>query len=129
MMADQEFPLSKGLIYLNHAAVSPWPKRTGEAIASFAEENVTEGAAHYPRWMLVEKKLREQLAQLLNANSTREIALVKNTSEAISFVASGLSWQKGDNIVGTHDEFPSNRIPWEALRDQGVSYRLSLIHI
>ena len=123
MMTAQEFPLSKGLIYLNHAAVSPWPKRTGEAIASFAEENVMEGAAHYPRWMLVEKKLREQLAQLLNANSTREIALVKNTSEAISFVASGLSWQKGDNIVGTHDEFPSNRIPWEALRDQGVSYR------
>jgi selenocysteine lyase/cysteine desulfurase len=118
-----EFPQTPGLIYLNHAAVSPWPSRTARAISDFALENLTEGARQYPRWSLAENYLREQLKTLLGASSTTEIALVKNTSEAISFVAMGLTWHSGDNIVGTAEEFPSNRIPWEALASQGVHYR------
>ncbi len=118
-----EFSVDPSIIYLNHAAVSPWPKRTGEALAAFTKENVTQGASHYPRWSLEQKRLRERAATFLNAESPREIALVKNTSEAISFVASGLDWNPGDNVVGTSEEFPSNRIPWEALSRQGVEYR------
>ncbi|MNE27249.1 putative cysteine desulfurase [compost metagenome] len=46
--------------------------------------------------------------------------MVKNTSEALSFVAFGLAWQAGDQIVISDEEFPSNRIVWEALANQGV---------
>lgn len=118
-----EFSVDPSIIYLNHAAVAPWPKRTGEAVAAFTRENVTKGASHYPKWSLEQKRLREKAASFLNATSPREIALVKNTSEAISFVASGLEWHPGDNVVGTSEEFPSNRIPWEALSRLGVEYR------
>lgn len=118
-----EFPQDPDLIYLNHAAVAPWPRRTAEAIRRFAEENVRHGAAHYPRWMSREDELRRQLQTLLNAPSIDDIALVKNTSEAISFVASGLEWREGDNIVSSDEEFPSNRIPWEALKSRGVRFR------
>lgn len=118
-----EFPIDPSIIYLNHAAVAPWPKRTGEAIAAFTKENVSQGASHYPRWSAEQNRLREKAASFLNATSPREIALVKNTSEAISFVASGLEWNPGDNVVGTSEEFPSNRIPWEALSRHGVAYR------
>lgn len=118
-----EFPQDPNLIYLNHAAVAPWPQRTAEAVRRFAEENVREGAAHYPRWMTQEQGLRRQLQVLLNAPSPDTIALVKNTSEAISFVAGGLPWRPGDNIVSSNEEFPSNRIPWEALKTRGVSLR------
>lgn len=118
-----EFPLTPGLIYLNHAAVAPWPRRTAEAVSCFGQENITQGASHYPRWSVIEKNLREQLAAFIGASSVGEIALVKNTSEAISFVAMGLEWSSGDNVVGTQEEFPSNRIPWEALSPQGVVYR------
>jgi cysteine desulfurase/selenocysteine lyase len=48
------------------------------------------------------------------------VALVKNTSEALSFVAFGLPWESGDQIVISDEEFPSNRIVWEALAPQGV---------
>ena len=34
----KEFPLDEGLIYLNHAAVAPWPARTGDAVRQFADE-------------------------------------------------------------------------------------------
>lgn len=121
-LAD-EFKHRQNLIYLNHAAVAPWPRRTAEAVQHFAEENAIDGARHYPRWSSTETALREQLRVLLNAPSTDDIALVKNTSEGLSLVAYGLSWSAGDNVVISDEEFPSNRIVWESLRDQGVEVR------
>ncbi|MDB6142903.1 MAG: class aminotransferase [Pseudomonas sp.] len=115
-----EFTQAPGLRYLNHAAVAPWPKRAAIAVNRFAQENVLLGARDYPDWMVVEQRLRERLMRLLNAPSTDDIALVKNTSEALSFVAFGLDWKTGDQIVISDEEFPSNRIVWEALAPQGV---------
>lgn len=118
-----EFPLSPGLRYLNHAAVAPWPRRAAEAVTAFATENVTTGATNYPQWLNIESRLRDRLCKLLNAGSPLEIALVKNTSEALSFVAFGLDWQPGDQVVISDQEFPSNRIVWEALQRYGVDVR------
>lgn len=115
-----EFPLAPGLRYLNHAAVAPWPKRAVDAVRTFAEENARLGASDYPAWLQVEQRLRERLQRLLNAPSRADIALLKNTSEALSFVAFGLDWQPGDQIVISDEEFPSNRIVWEALQPRGV---------
>jgi selenocysteine lyase/cysteine desulfurase len=115
-----EFAQARDLRYLNHAAVGPWPKRTAAAVQKFAAENVLLGARDYPDWMKVEQRLRERLARVLNAPSTDDIALVKNTSEALSFVAFGLDWKAGDNVVISDEEFPSNRVVWEALKPQGV---------
>ncbi|AZD01075.1 aminotransferase class V-fold PLP-dependent enzyme [Pseudomonas chlororaphis] len=115
-----EFVQAPGLRYLNHAAVAPWPNRAAEAVARFAKENVLLGARDYPDWMALEQRLRERLMRLLNAPSTDDIALVKNTSEALSFVAFGLPWEQGDQIVISDEEFPSNRVVWEALASQGV---------
>jgi len=117
-----EFPHDPELCYLNHAAVSPWPKRSAEAVQRFAFENMTEGAEHYPQWMQVEQSLRERLAWLINAPSADDIALVKNTSEGLSFVAAGLDWQPGERIIGVSDDFPSNRVVWEALAERGVDF-------
>ena len=121
---EPEFNLEKGLIYLNHAAVAPWPKRAGEAVMRFAQENMTQGAKQYPRWLALESELRALLATLINAPSPDDIALLKNTSEGLSLVAYGLDWRPGDNILSFAGEFPSNRIVWESLADQGVELRL-----
>jgi selenocysteine lyase/cysteine desulfurase len=120
---SQEFPLNEEIVYLNHAAVSPWPLRTTNAVIAFAEENAHFGAQNYIKWLQTEKKLREQIRNLINAPSINEIALLKNTSEALSVVASGLKWQSGDNIVTSNEEFPSNRIPWLAQAKHGVEFR------
>lgn len=120
---NTEFPQDEQLIYLNHAAVAPWPKRTADAVAEFARENITLGAQHYPRWLQKEQQLREQFAQLINAASTDDIALQKNTSEGLSAIAYGLDWQQGDNVVISNHEFPSNRIVWESLAPLGVTVR------
>ena len=115
-----EFPQLPDIRYLNHAAIAPWPKRAVGAVSRFAEQNAQTGARDYPEWLLVEQTLRERLQRLLNAPSSADIALVKNTSEALSFVAFGLDWQAGDQVVISDEEFPSNRVVWEALKPRGV---------
>jgi len=61
-----EFPLQDDIIYLNHAAVSPWPIRAVNAVTRFAQENTTQGSKNYPHWINTETQLRKQLQQLIN---------------------------------------------------------------
>jgi selenocysteine lyase/cysteine desulfurase len=120
---DREFNLDRNVIYLNHAGISPWPVRTAKAVQCFADENMEKGSLHYHKWCVHETELRRQAQVLLNASTPDSIALLKNTSEALSVVAYGLDWEQGDNIVSSNQEFPSNRIVWESLSRRGVEFR------
>ena len=120
---QSQFQLDNDLIYLNHAAVSPWPKSAHDAVVQFADENYRLGSKHYLKWIETEATLRTQLAALINAPSSSDIALLKNTSEALSIVAHGLNWNSGDNIITSNEEFPSNRIVWQSLSPSGVELR------
>ncbi len=86
-----EFPQLLGPRYLNHAAIAPWPQRSVDAVRRFAEESVRRGAVHYTGWPLITKRLR----RLPNAPTSAEVALVKSTAEALSFVAVSLDWRPG----------------------------------
>ena len=119
-----DFNLDPDIIYLNHAAVSPWPRRTVNAVKAFADENGRLGASDYPGWLEAERTLRGRLARLINAPSPEEIALLKNTSEGLSLIAYGIEWRAGENVVSIAQEFPSNRIVWESLQRFGVKLRL-----
>lgn len=117
---NNEWLLDQELIHLNHAAVGPWPARTRDAVMAFCEQNIRFGSLHYPQWLDVETRLKQRLAQLINAADESSIALLKNTSEGLSIVANGIDWQPGDEIIISDEEFPSNRIVWQALASQGV---------
>jgi selenocysteine lyase/cysteine desulfurase len=118
-----EFDLRPDLIHLNHAGVSPWPKRSVAAVSRFAAENAVQGSLDYARWLETEQSLRKRLADLIGAPSSADVALAKSTSEGLSVVAYGLAWRPGDSLVGIAQEFPSNRILWESLAPLGVEYR------
>lgn len=120
-----EFKLDPSLIYVNHAAVAPWPQRTVQAVQQFAEENGRVGSRHYQQWLETEQQLKQALAELIHAESADEIALLKNTSEGLSIIARGINWQPHDNIVISNQEFPSNFIVWDALKTRGVELRIA----
>ena len=119
------FNLDPDLIYLNHAAVAPWPIRTVEAVQNFAIQNGRVGSRHYEQWLKTEQALKQSLATLINAQSADEIALLKNTSEGLSIIAKGIDWQAGDNIVISNQEFPSNFIVWDTLKQKGIELRIA----
>ncbi|MCH7507392.1 MAG: aminotransferase class V-fold PLP-dependent enzyme [Proteobacteria bacterium] len=116
----EQFPILDQGLYLNHAAIAPWPRCTADEVQTFARENALRGPDGYRDWIVREKELRRMLARLTGARSKDDIALLKNTTEGISLVAWGLDWQAGDNIVLPRGEFPSNRLPWLAQSVHGV---------
>src|SRR5713226_7763648 len=119
----REFPVERNLLYLNHAAVAPWPVRTMEAVNNFATQCVNFGAQTYAQWIQIEQHLRGQLAHLINAPAASDIALLINTSEALSVVAHGFPWQPGDNFIIGDKVVPSSRSGWESMARYGVSVR------
>jgi len=117
------FQLDKNIVHLNHAAVAPWPLVTRDAVIAFATENAAIGSQNYDLWMQTEQQLKQKLKHLINARSTDEIAILKNTSEGLSLIAQGLAFNPADNIVIPAEEFPSNKVVWQALQTQGIELR------
>jgi cysteine desulfurase/selenocysteine lyase len=114
-----QFPVRANLTYLNHAAVAPLCKPAADAMRSLATDAEQFGSLHYERWMAVYGGLRKAAAGLVNGKPS-EIAIVKNTSEGIAMVATGMRWRAGDRVVAFHEEFPSNYYPWKRLEASGV---------
>ena len=118
------FQLDKHIIHLNHAAVGSWPIATRDAVIEFAQENARIGSQHYGQWLQTEQQLKRKLAQLINARFSDEIAILKSTSEGLSLIARGLDFAAGDNVIIPEQEFPSNKLVWQALESQGVEIRM-----
>ncbi len=116
------FPVTKNFIYLNHAAVGSLGRHSYEAMEALARDQRDFGAIHWREWLSSYSRLRREAAALIGADPS-EISLLKNTTEGLSFVANGLAWRAGDNVVTTDMEFPSNFFPWKGLERRGVECR------
>jgi len=121
------FPVTKNLVYFNHAALGPLSTRAYEAMENFVRDQRDFGALHWKDWYAEYVHLRASAAKLIGAEPG-EIAILKNTSEGLSFVAEGFRWQAGDNVVTTDLEFPSNSTPWRKLDRRGVEVRVVRSH-
>jgi cysteine desulfurase/selenocysteine lyase len=119
---DLEFPVRRHLVYFNHAAVAPLPRRVAEAISAHTENVRDRGAADWRKWYAAIDATREKAAKFLGARRT-EIAFLPSTSWGLNLVAQALDWKSGDNIVGDDMEFPANVYPWKFLERRGVHYR------
>ena len=118
------FPITERAVYLNHAAVSPPPTTTIQAVEAQLRDVHENGSLNFHSWLAVKERARELLAQLLGARP-EQVAFVRNTSDGLSTVANGLAWKSGDNIVTFSREFPSNIYPWLRVRDAfGVDVRM-----
>ncbi len=114
-----QFPVTKNLIYLNHAAVAPLVKPAAEAMRRLTTDSEEWGSLHYKDWLDAYDGLRAAGARLIGATPD-EIAIIKNTSEGIAAVANGIDWRTGDKVVAFREEFPANYYPWIRLQPKGV---------
>lgn len=118
------FPVTERANYLNHAAVSPPPLKTIEAIQSQLRDVSENGSVNFRNWIAVKERARQLVAGMLGARP-EQVAFMRNTSDGLSTVANGLDWRPGDNLVTFRNEFPSNIYPWLRVRDAlGVEVRM-----
>jgi len=122
-----EFPVTRNLVYLNHAAVAPLPLCAARAMQALAQDALEYGSLHYNRWLDAYEALRNSAARLIGAQRS-EIAMVKNTSEGIATIAMGIDWKPGDRIVAFREEFPANFYPWKRLETQRCYVEWLSIH-
>jgi selenocysteine lyase/cysteine desulfurase len=116
------FPVTRKLIYFDHAAVAPIHLKTVEAVNCFMEDLLSYGDRNYKQWHLKSEEIRSGMAEFIGANP-EEIAFIKNTSQGLSLVASGLDFKEGDNVVIPDVEFPANIYPWLNLERKGVNVK------
>lgn len=117
----EQFPITRHFNFQNHAAVAPLSRRAAEAGAGYFA-HASEKAYLEGDFFKRADTVRQLAARLIGANAD-EIAFIKNTSEGLSFVANGLNWKNGDNVVIANVEFAANVYPWMALQAKGVQMR------
>ncbi|MBA3483542.1 MAG: aminotransferase class V-fold PLP-dependent enzyme [Pirellulales bacterium] len=119
----EQMPIAKKWAYFDHAAVAPITAPAAAAMNLQIEQAIVEGDTAWPEWARLLHETRQFAANLIHADPD-EIALVPNTTTGINYVAEGLDWRTGDNVVTLADEYPSNLYPWMNLADRGVETRL-----
>jgi cysteine desulfurase/selenocysteine lyase len=125
-LRQQQFPLTRDTAYLNHAGISPVPRRTYEALRVANECLMLDPSGSFQTYF--QERLQafsETMRALINAAKAVEIVGVQSTSFGLNLVAQALAWQRGQNVVLCDMEFPSNVYPWMRLQEQyGVEVRL-----
>ncbi len=84
---DREFPVRRNLVYLNHAAAAPLPRRVADAMIAHVENARDRGVADWRRAYGDVEKTRAKAARFIGA-APAEIAFLPNTSWAVNLVAS-----------------------------------------
>jgi cysteine desulfurase/selenocysteine lyase len=118
----EQFPITRNYNFQNHAGVAPLSRPAAEAMRLYVDQLETTAGLRSGFYKHAEV-VRKLAAQLINA-IPEEIAFVKNTTEGLGWVANGLSWNTGDNVVTTNVEFPANIYPWMGLQSRGVQLKM-----
>jgi selenocysteine lyase/cysteine desulfurase len=116
-----KFPITRNYNFQNHAGVAPLSAPAAEALAGYARE-LSEAAYLNGTYYRAADRVRHSVARLINADPS-EVTFTKNTSEGVCFVANGIQWLTGDNVVSNTMEFAANVYPWMNLESRGVTVR------
>ncbi|WP_408008467.1 aminotransferase class V-fold PLP-dependent enzyme [Pseudalkalibacillus sp. A8] len=116
----KDMPLHERYSYINTAAACAPPQQVIDAITDYLQKTASLGP-YLPAFRKeVYQKIdetRAKASEFIGADAS-EIAFVKNGTEGINFVANGLTWEEGDEIILADLEFHSNYTPWLKLRDK-----------
>jgi len=118
------YSVNSNLINLNNGGVSPAPVVVQQAVERYNQLS-NEGPSYY-MWRILDQgrePLREKLANLAGV-SAEEVAINRNSTEALNTVIYGLPLQSGDEVIGTRQDYPNmiQAYKQKALRE-GITYK------
>ena len=116
----QQFPALRNCTWMNTAACGPLLGAVRDELVRLY--TLTAEIGYSNASLALERRggyqqLRHHIADFLGASS-EEIAFTRSVGDGISTIAYGLDWEEGDEVIITDKEFPTNVIPWIALRER-----------
>jgi cysteine desulfurase / selenocysteine lyase len=122
-LAAREMSQAHEATYLNHAASSPLPRRSAEALRQYVADR--ERVFHLyqaGRQDFDVSALRGKLGTLLGTPANA-MAFVPTTTDGLSGLLNGIDWRPGDNLVVPANEFPGVLYAALNLARRGVEVR------
>ncbi len=120
---QQAYSVNPNLINLNNGGVSPAPRVVQDALDRY-NKLINEGPSYF-MWRILDQgrePLREKLADLAGALPD-EIAVNRNSTEALNTVIFGLPLQRGDEVIGTKQDYPNMINAWKQRQSrEGITY-------
>lgn len=110
---QQAYTTSTSIINLNNGGVSPQPKVVQDAAKRYY--TYCNEAPSYYMWRILDQgrePLRAKLADLAGV-SPEELAINRNTTEAINTVIFGMNLKAGDEVVLTKYDYPNMINAWK----------------
>src|SRR5215467_3772092 len=112
----KQFLIPADEIYLNNGTVGSSPAPVLRAVFEGYEacEKMDQADPEdYPIWGYAAwNEFRDPLAAFVGCNRN-EIALVRNATEANSYIANGVDMRPGDEVLMTDQEHPGGEQPWQ----------------
>ncbi len=121
----EHFPALSEITYLNTASVGLLSRETISTVMWFISERKYGGLKWREWYRVIDDELRGRVARLINADPM-EIGFVQNTSMGLNIIANSIKWERGQNIVLTDLEFPTNLFPWQVIAKR---YRLEIRYV
>ena len=122
LLAPDLFVGIDGVAHLCTGGEGPWLKAQEQVYDEFASLK-SEGHAGRGRIYDRGERCRERVGTLWDV-SARRIAFMPSAAEGMGWLARGLDWRSGDNVVTTNLEFPSVAYAWRHVQRQGVEVRM-----
>jgi len=120
---QQAFTVNPNIINFNNGGVSPSPKVVQDAVERY--NKFSNEAPSYFMWRILDQgrePLREKLADLAGCDAN-EIAINRNATEALNTVIYGLDFNKGDEVIGTKQDYPNMIQAWrQRAAREGIQY-------
>lgn len=109
----ESYTMSPNIINLNNGGVSPQPRVVQEALERY-NRMANEGPSYYMWNTLAEgrESVRMKLAYMAGC-SPEEIAIDRNTTEAMNTVIFGLNLKAGDEVIVAKQDYPNLLNAWK----------------
>jgi len=111
----KQFLIPENEVYLNNGTVGSSPAPVLRAVFEGyrdAERLAQSDPEDYPIWGYASwNQFRDPLAAFIGCNRD-ELALVRNATEANSYIANGVDLKAGDEVLMTDQEHPGGEHPW-----------------
>lgn len=116
-------------IYLSHCGLSPLYPGSRDVMHELIDLHTSRGDALFrEHYIQAFTKAKTLLGKFLNT-APQNVALVRNTTEALSMVANGYPWKTDDEIILYRYEYPANFYPWINLQGRGVRIQTLANHM